>query len=278
MPTPSGGHSCLMRYPVVERFLPVRSLPTFFALLLAILPAVAQTGRSPQELIERVKQLAAENPGKHRAEIERLLYQALTEWRKQPGTRQEDFAEAAVMLALFHIGDGRSGDQVTNLVDEAIGVYEAASPRVEDGRLALALEAKAESLPGDPAAAVFRDRASAIRRALFDRRRAADEAGKPALESVGRVDHKTKAPSIEEKQEPAYTEAARIAKRQGAVSLTIQIDTEGKPRNITLLRSLGFGLDEAAYDAVRQWRFRPASRDGEPVPVEAKIEVNFRLL
>jgi len=60
--------------------------------------------------------------------------------------------------------------------------------------------------------------------------------------------------------------------------LQVQIDETGKvSEHITVLRSLGSGLDEKAMEAVRQWRFKPALRDGKPVAVPATIEVNFRL-
>jgi protein TonB len=38
------------------------------------------------------------------------------------------------------------------------------------------------------------------------------------------------------------------------------------------------GLDEKAIEAVRQWRFRPATQDGNPVEMVATVEVNFRPL
>jgi len=44
------------------------------------------------------------------------------------------------------------------------------------------------------------------------------------------------------------------------------------------VKSLGFGLDEKAAEAVSQWQFKPGTRGGAPVPVEATVEVNFRLL
>jgi outer membrane biosynthesis protein TonB len=37
------------------------------------------------------------------------------------------------------------------------------------------------------------------------------------------------------------------------------------------------GLDEMAADAISQWRFKPGSRDGQPVPVTAAIDVNFKV-
>ncbi|MBV9507350.1 MAG: energy transducer TonB, partial [Acidobacteriia bacterium] len=45
-----------------------------------------------------------------------------------------------------------------------------------------------------------------------------------------------------------------------------------------VIRSLGLGLDEKAMEAISQWKFQPGIKDGQPVPVAARIEVNFRLL
>jgi periplasmic protein TonB len=86
------------------------------------------------------------------------------------------------------------------------------------------------------------------------------------------------APSVLSKVEPEYSEEARKAKWQGTVVLAVIIDEFGHPRNVTLLRSLGLGLDQKAIEAVSQWRFKPGMKDGKPVPVMATIEVNFRLL
>jgi TonB family protein len=80
------------------------------------------------------------------------------------------------------------------------------------------------------------------------------------------------------KPEPDYTEEAKHAKFQGTVLLFIVVDEKGNPRDLRVLRSLGLGLDEKAMEAVQKWKFRPGMKDGCPVPVQATIEVNFRLL
>jgi TonB family protein len=79
------------------------------------------------------------------------------------------------------------------------------------------------------------------------------------------------------KPEPEYSEEARAAKWQGAVLLQLVIDENGIPKDIRIVRSLGMGLDQKAIEAVQQWRFKPGLKDGNPVPVSANIEVNFRL-
>jgi periplasmic protein TonB len=81
------------------------------------------------------------------------------------------------------------------------------------------------------------------------------------------------------KPEPLYSAEARIAKYQGSVAFRLIVDAEGRTRNITLVRSLGFGLDETAYDAVKTWIFRPATTLSDmAVALSVNIEVNFRLL
>ena len=60
--------------------------------------------------------------------------------------------------------------------------------------------------------------------------------------------------------------------------LAIVVDTDGKAKDIRVVRSLGMGLDEKAIEAVDKWRFKPGYKDGKPVPVKANVEVNFRLL
>jgi len=69
-----------------------------------------------------------------------------------------------------------------------------------------------------------------------------------------------------------------VAKYQGTVTLYVEITPDGRATNIKVLNSLGLGLDEKAIEAVSQWVFKPGLKDGQPVTVQATIEVNFRLL
>jgi len=86
------------------------------------------------------------------------------------------------------------------------------------------------------------------------------------------------APVLLHKIEPEYSEEARKAKYQGTVLLYIEVSPDGRATNIKVARSLGLGLDEKAIEAVRQWKFKPGYKNGQPVTVAATIEVNFRLL
>src|SRR6202030_1921815 len=77
--------------------------------------------------------------------------------------------------------------------------------------------------------------------------------------------------------EPAFSEEARKAKYQGVCTLGLIVGTDGRPSNIRVLNSLGMGLDEKAMEAVRNWKFEPAMKDGHPVRVEIAVEVDFHL-
>jgi TonB family protein len=79
------------------------------------------------------------------------------------------------------------------------------------------------------------------------------------------------------KPEPEYSPEARQAKLQGTVILALVVGIDGKAHAIQVARSLGLGLDERAIEAVRQWRFDPAKKDGKPVAVAVDVEVSFRL-
>jgi protein TonB len=55
------------------------------------------------------------------------------------------------------------------------------------------------------------------------------------------------------------------------------IRKDGKVDVVHLVRSLGFGLDQNAIAALKQWRFRPGMKDGAPVDVTLNIEVTFNI-
>jgi TonB family protein len=85
------------------------------------------------------------------------------------------------------------------------------------------------------------------------------------------------APTAISSPDPQYTEEARRAKKQGTCTLWLIVDSAGRPRDIRVVRGLGFGLDEKALEAVRNWRFQPALKDGKPVDVQISVEVEFHL-
>ena len=78
--------------------------------------------------------------------------------------------------------------------------------------------------------------------------------------------------------QPQYTEIARKARIQGVVIVQAIIDKEGNVTSVKLLKGLPMGLDTAALDAIKRWKFKPATlADGRPVAVYYTLTVNFQL-
>jgi TonB family protein len=116
--------------------------------------------------------------------------------------------------------------------------------------------------------------AKPIRQAQIDK----ISTGIPANNPAQRVSADVKPPVLTGKQNPEYSDSGRVAKIAGQVMLNVIIGTDGQAHDLKLVKSLGFGLDEKAAEAVAQWSFTPGSKGGAPVPVQATIEVNFKLL
>lgn len=84
-------------------------------------------------------------------------------------------------------------------------------------------------------------------------------------------------PRVIYQPEPEFSEEARKAKYQGVCTLGLIVGADGRPSNIRVLSSLGMGLDEKAIEAVKNWKFEPAMKEGHPVRVEIAVEVDFHL-
>jgi TonB family protein len=78
--------------------------------------------------------------------------------------------------------------------------------------------------------------------------------------------------------QPLYTRQARKAKLHGTAVFSVVVDAKGDVDGVKeISKPLGLGLDQSAIKALRTWKFKPALRDGAPVPVRVDIEVTFRL-
>ena len=85
-------------------------------------------------------------------------------------------------------------------------------------------------------------------------------------------------PSVLQKIDPVYPEDAKADKVEGTVILSCVIGTDGMAHDISVVKSLESRFDKNAAEAVEQWHFAPGMHEGQPVPVRATIEVNFRRL
>jgi protein TonB len=86
-----------------------------------------------------------------------------------------------------------------------------------------------------------------------------------------------KAPKLIYQVDPEFSEEARKAKFSGNVEVYLIVDAQGNPTHVTVARGVGMGLDQKAVDAVKQYRFKPAMKDGKPVAVDMYVDVNFQI-
>jgi len=77
--------------------------------------------------------------------------------------------------------------------------------------------------------------------------------------------------------EPAYPERARRAGIEGIVMMRVRADIKGNVTSVEVIRSDSTFLNQAAIDAVNQWKYQPLSRNGIPTPIVTTVAVKFRL-
>lgn len=85
------------------------------------------------------------------------------------------------------------------------------------------------------------------------------------------------APRLLREVKADYSEEGRRRGVTGDVVLEIVVRRDGSVGDVKLLKGLGWGLDERAVQAVRQWRFSPATRSGTPIDVVVEAAVEFKL-
>jgi TonB family protein len=86
-------------------------------------------------------------------------------------------------------------------------------------------------------------------------------------------------PTAVHEVKPGYTPEAMERRIQGNVLMSVVVLETGDVGYVQITHSLDaeYGLDQAAVDAAKQWKFRPGTKDGQPVAVEITIQVTFAL-
>jgi hypothetical protein len=112
---------------------------------------------------------------------------------------------------------------------------------------------------------------------FFGDDRPAIPVGGPIISGKTPAGVKTLTPPVPENTpEARFSDAAlRAHIESGVVSFQVLVDENGKPRVLSLLAHAGWGLDENAFAAVREYRFKPATLSGIPVPFLMSIVVKF---
>ena len=78
---------------------------------------------------------------------------------------------------------------------------------------------------------------------------------------------------------PEYTMEAMRARAQGVITVECVVEPDGECGDVRVVHEFdpAFGLDGKAIEAARRWRFRPGTRNGEPVPVLVLLEIGFNI-
>ena len=98
---------------------------------------------------------------------------------------------------------------------------------------------------------------------------APDDAASPSAQGL-------KLPLPYRRLRPKYPETAADAEAEATVDVEVDVGADGEVARAEVVRWAGFGLDEATVTTVRQMHFRPAMRDGVPVPMRVLLRYNFR--
>lgn len=87
-----------------------------------------------------------------------------------------------------------------------------------------------------------------------------------------------KSPKLVHYVEPAFSPSSKEAFVEGTVNISTVVTREGVPTNLHVTRGLNSEEDKTAVDAVKQWKFEPGTKAGQPVNVHVNVEVTFHLL
>jgi TonB family protein len=99
----------------------------------------------------------------------------------------------------------------------------------------------------------------------------------PQDPEISRPGNGVTAPTVVHHVLPIYTREAREKKIQGRVVMDVVVQDDGTVGDVKVTESLDAGLDVEAVKAVKQWLFKPGTRNGKPVPVRVAIEMTFTL-
>lgn len=90
------------------------------------------------------------------------------------------------------------------------------------------------------------------------------------------LDDPQEMPQVKKKVFPVYPAIFRTYGVDGKVEVKAFVDEEGRVARTEVISATNPSLTDAADDAVRQWQFYPASKDGKPIKAEVIIPILFK--
>jgi TonB family protein len=93
-------------------------------------------------------------------------------------------------------------------------------------------------------------------------------------------------PKLLYQSEPQFSEIARQQGIEGIATLSFIVDAQGNPENVHVIKSIAdtvdskhraaaLTLDQVAIDTVKNYKFKPATKDGKPVPIILNVSIKF---
>jgi len=104
----------------------------------------------------------------------------------------------------------------------------------------------------------------------------ANPADDPAFAAFPPVTKDVKPPKAVSAPDPKFPDLPVDAEQRGTVVMLIGVSTKGRVEAVHVLRSDQPAFEKSAVETVKKWKFRPAQRNGHPVPVQVTVEMKFQ--
>lgn len=171
-----------------------------------------------------------------------------------------DYYEA---FAVYYVVSGRTGELVFWLLKS----FEADEPN----KALSALAASADSISNEIAGRLRATNASERRTSQDLHIEEVPDPDSPSAKNL-------KLPIPYRRIKPEYTSIASLYDVRATIDVEADVDSDGRIMSTRILRWAGFGLEESVEKAVRGMNWRPAMRDGKPLPMRVLLRYNFTKL
>jgi len=98
----------------------------------------------------------------------------------------------------------------------------------------------------------------------------------PTFAAFPPVTQGMKPPKATSAPDPKFPDLPADAEPRGTVVMLIGITAKGRVDPVRVLRSDEPAFEKSAVDTVKKWKFKPAEKDGHPVPVQVTVEMKFQ--
>ena len=97
----------------------------------------------------------------------------------------------------------------------------------------------------------------------------------PKFAGFGRLTKGMRPPKATHAPDPKFPELPPDSEQRGLVVMVVGINAKGRVEPVHVVRSTAQVFEQSAVETVKKWRFRPAQKDGKPIPVQVTVEMKF---